>query len=132
LAASRGAGSGGEHKILVVPSFAGGVPVLILALFVGLEGVDGHVGEGQGPACSCWPQLASAAGRQLGRGTQHLLGLASVIGQVLVHPAQDYKDAYFSAHLLPSAARYERIARQDPDIGRACPFTACSPCQRRR
>jgi len=50
-----------------------------------------------------------------------------VTGQVLADPAQDYKDAYFPAWLLPFTARYERINGQDPDIRRVCPFTACSP-----
>ena len=33
-----GAGPGGEYQVLVVPSFPGGAPVLVLALFVQLEG----------------------------------------------------------------------------------------------
>ena len=42
------AGPGGEYQVLVIPSFPGVVPVLVLALFVEPEGVGGHVGQGQG------------------------------------------------------------------------------------
>ena len=43
-------GPGGEHQVVIVPLFSGSAPLLVLAVLVQLEGVDGHVGEGQDAA----------------------------------------------------------------------------------